>query len=111
MGAMDTATAHLMALADGDPNAFDEDDRCDASGPGGYCCRSRGHFDDADVWPVDKHVSFDADHYKDWPVGWKSREQLIAEIKNPSFGLTLRGNDDYRKGVEDALRLVRALLR
>jgi hypothetical protein len=105
---------HLLALADADPDADADDDRCGAYGPGGECARTRGHYEDDDGTPqlagVLFHYSWDTGHYKQWPVGWKSSRDCINLIHAPEFAAALTGNDDYRRGVEDTLRLVRATL-
>lgn len=104
----DPGAQHLAAIADARPNAYG--DECGASGPGGECCRIRGHFDTDDFGNVMIHVSYDTDHYKDWPVGWKSQSEKVKAINDPHFASALTGNADYRRGVEDALKLVRDTL-
>lgn len=108
---------HLAALADAadDPDwvfdAYSPDDlpKCLAIGPGGECCREAGHLDCAS-WPIGVHVSFDYDRYRDWPVGYRSPQARLNAVLDPSFGAQMGGSEDYRKGVRDALALVRGVL-
>lgn len=115
-------TAHLAALADADPAADWHDEEweeprrryCWANGPYGECVRAAGHLDCED-WPIDKHVTFDRDHYDDWPVGWRSPNERVKTVVDPSFGQsvldgTAQVSDDFRNGFAAALHLVRGVL-
>lgn len=107
---------HLAALADADedpdweydPYYPDDLPKCGASGPGGECYRQAGHLDDA--YPIAVHVSFDFDHYREWPVGWTSPEARLKAVLDPSFGSQMGGTDDFRNGAKAALALVRNVL-
>lgn len=110
-------TAYLAALADTDPNAdtWGDNDKpqCGAWGPHGECHRKAGHLDGA--WAINLHVTFDRDHYDDWPVGWRSSENRMKTVLDPTFGQhvldgTAVVSDDFRAGFKAALDLMRGVL-
>lgn len=100
--------AHFAALLDAEGGEEDGEPQCRAYGPTGECCRVLGHLDGA--WPINKHVTFDNDHYEDWSVGWRSAQDRIKTIMDQSFGRHVKGNADYNEGFQTCLDLVRMIL-
>ena len=109
---MPTSDQLLAIIADADPNADENADGemlCDAYGPYGSCCRVRGHRDGA--WMPMMHVTYERDKYDEWPVGWKSPGEKRAIVLNSNFGSQVEGSDEFLKGFQAALDLVRSALK
>lgn len=58
---------------------------CGAIGPGGECIRAYGHTDTNFGWQNkakygNVHVSYDSDHYEEWPVGWRDAEFHVRSL-------------------------------
>lgn len=96
--------------ADSDKAEWEREDyRCEAYGPGGECCRDLGHTDTSYRQGI--HVSYDTDHYKDWPIGWRSPEDRLRMVQDPNFASWISGSEDFMEGFHSALNLVRHALR